>query len=74
VNRQSLRQNDIIEANVIVIQHFGLRYYPVYILIVTFFPALIYLYTLLGFLIGQTDKRTLEKIARKETQLIEQSV
>ncbi len=71
----------IVRANfvdyiIFILLTFGLGYllFPAYLLCITIFPAMLYLYTIMGNLAGQAYKRAEEKLADQPPALTEQSV
>jgi hypothetical protein len=61
---------------ILILITFGLGYLilPAYLLCITIFPAMIYLYTILGNLTGQAYKRALENMQNQATPPAEPSV
>ena len=65
-----------IDYVILILLTFGLGYLilPAYILCITIFPAMLYLYTIMGNIAGQAYKRGLQKLESQTPSLAEQSV
>ena len=76
VNAFKVVRANLVDYIIFILLTFGLGYLilPAYLLCITIFPAMLYLYTVMGNLAGQAYKRAQEKRENQPPALAEQSV